>query len=122
MSASTRRHLPAQVTFRVTPAQAARLVEAAHPLSAGQFARAIAFQAAGLAPLPPGRRPLPKIADADLLLAVLAEMGHWGRNLNQLSHRANCGLPVTQSSIDALHQELEPIKLRLLQALGVLEA
>jgi hypothetical protein len=122
MSASSHRALPAQISFRVTTEQAARLVEVAHPLSAGQYSRAIAFASAGLAPLPPGRRPLPRVQDADLLRDVLAEMGHWGGNLNQLAHLANQGTPINQASIDALHRDLDPIKRRLLQALGVLES
>jgi hypothetical protein len=119
MSLSKHRDLPTTVAFRVTCAQAALLHEAARPLSAGQFARRIALAAAGIDGPAPGRRPLPKVRDADLLREVLNEMGHWGGNLNQIAHNQNMGLPI--GDVDRLRAELEPIKQRLLHALGVLE-
>ena len=119
MSNSIRRDLPVTVAFRVTAEQAARLLEAALPLSPGQYARRIALAAAGIDGPAPGRRPLPRVRDAGLLSEALAEMGHWGGNLNQLAHNQNMGLPV--GDVDHLRAELEPIKRRLLIALGILE-
>jgi hypothetical protein len=122
MSASKKRDLPATVTFRVTPEQAALLDEAAHPLSRGQYARRVVLAYAGTEGPKPGRRPLPKVADVDLLREVLAEMGHWGGNLNQVAHALNERRPLSGESVDRLRAEFEPIKRRLLTALGVLDS
>jgi len=119
MSGSAHRDLPAVVTFRVTADQAARLQEAARPLSPGQYARQIALAAAGIDGPRPGRQPLPRVQDASLLRAAIAEMGHWGGNLNQVAHLLNMGQPLGPSAVDHLRAELEPIKRRLLAALGV---
>lgn len=121
MSSSDSRHRQKVVSFRLDPEDHETLVAAALPLSPGQFARHLAMEAAGIAPARPGRRPLPKVKDADLLRAVLAEMGHWGGNLNQIAHLINQGQPLGSSAIDSMRAELEPIKRRLLQALGVLD-
>ncbi|HLN22816.1 MAG TPA: hypothetical protein VK558_02405 [Patescibacteria group bacterium] len=122
MSGSSKRTLPQTVTFRVTPEQADILEEVARPLSPGQFARRLALAYAGAEGPKPGRRPPPKVADADLLRDVLAEMGHWGGNLNQLAHNLNMGLPLGDGPVEVLRHDLEPIKRRLLVALGVLDA
>lgn len=121
MSSSARRDLPTTVAFRVTADQAARLAEASRPLSPGQYARQIALAAAGIDGPRLGRQPLPRVQNAALLRDVLAEMGHWGGNLNQIAHILNQGQPLGLTPVDHLRAELEPIKRRLLAALGVLE-
>ena len=118
MSRSDQRELPVTVSFRVTPAQAALLQDAARPLSPGQYSRRIALAAAGIDGPAPGRRPLPKVRDAALLRATLEEMGHWGGNLNQLAHVANQGMPWSTASIDSLRADLQPILRRLISSLG----
>ncbi len=121
MSKSDNRQRHKVVAFRLEPEDFDRLANVAAPLSPGQFARRVAMEAAGLAPARPGRRPLPKVADVELLRAVLAEMGHWGGNLNQVAHRTNMGQPTVAADVARLRAELEPIKRRLLIALGVLD-
>ena len=119
MSASRRRDLPVTVAFRVTLDQAALLQEAARPLSPGQFARRIAMAAAQIEGPQPGRRPLAKVRDAELLRTALCVLGHIGGNLNQLTHLANTGQPVSEASIHAIRADLAPIRDRLIAALGV---
>lgn len=119
MSASTRRDLPVTVAFRVTPEQAALLQEVARPLSPGQWARHIAMAAAGIEGPKPGRRPLPKIRDAELLRAALCELGHIGGNLNQLAHWANTGMPISDGALASIRADLAPIRDRLIAALGM---
>ena len=120
MSSSSARHRQRIVSFRLEPEDYDRLSDVARPLSPGQFARTASLEAAGLVPEKPGRRPLPKVKDAALLREVLAEMGHWGGNLNQLAHQHNMGLPFI-ANVDQLRRDLEPIKRRLLVALGVID-
>ena len=118
MSRSSKRDLPAQITFRVTADQADMLREAARPLSPGQYARRIALAAARVEGPQPGRRPLPKVHDAALLREALCELGHIGGNLNQIAHMLNAGKPVGTVAIEAIRRELLPIRDRILAALG----
>ena len=117
MSQSVRRDLPVTVTFRVTPEQARLLEEAARPLSPGQYSRRIALAAARIDGPQPGRRPLPKVHDAALLQAALAELGHIGGNLNQIAHLLNMGRPLGDWAVEAIRADLLPIRDRLMTAL-----
>ncbi len=118
MSASQRRALPAVVTFRVTPAQAEALAEVAKPLSAGQWVRQVALATAGIVGPAPGRRPLARVRDAELLRAALAELGHIGGNINQLAHWANMGHAVGSAAIEAIRADLLPVRDQIIAALG----
>ena len=121
MSRSSKRDLPAQITFRVTADQADMLREAARPLSPGQYARRIALAAARVEGPQPGRRPLPKVRDADLLRSALCELGHIGGNLTQIAHWLNQNRPDSGQSVEAIRAELLPIRDRILAALGAVE-
>lgn len=121
MSRSTKRNLPSTVTFRVTPEQIEVIREAARPLSPGQFARRITLAAAGIEGPKPGRRPLSRVQDVELLRAAMAELGHIGGNLNQLAHIANMGMPWEAAEVAALRADLLPVRDRILLAIGLRE-
>ena len=121
MSNSRRRYLPEIVSFRVAPDQAALLREAARPASPGQFARRVTLRLAGIEGPKPGRRPLPRVADSDLLRSALRELGHIGGNLNQLAHLCNAGRLAAAAEVAAIQRDLAPVRARILIALGIHE-
>lgn len=69
------------------------------------------------APGPKPRRRAPA-ADERLLAQILAQLGKWGSNLNQLAHRANMDEPVDRAEFEELAGHVRQASAAVLEALG----
>lgn len=93
-------------SIRLTPDEAAAVRAAAGARGVGHctFIRSSALRAAGR-PVPAGRRQRTDLAIA--VATLLGELGHIGRNLNQLARHANSGGRVDGAALAELRIEAE---------------
>ena len=68
-------------------------------VSVSQFVREAALQRSSPGPKPRRRAPA---ADEQQLARILAQLGKWGSNLNQLAHAANMDEPVSRTQFEEL--------------------
>ncbi len=67
----------------------------------------------------PGTRAVPRPpVEKKLLALAVGQLGRVGNNLNQLAHRANTGLPVSDAAIAPVLDELREVIAAIMKALG----
>jgi len=105
------------VKVRCTVDEAAQL--AARARSQGKTISSCVRDAliAGAGPAPKPRRRQPA-ADERELARVLAQLGKWGSNLNQLAHQANMDEPVKPYQFEELAGQVRQATRAVLGALG----
>lgn len=113
MSGSETRKRTTTTTLRFTPEERADVVAAATALGVGPstFARVATLKAAGRKPAAVRRRD----PDAVDRARLLGELGHWGRNLNQLTRHAHRGGLVDPGELQALRAAVERLTLAVMR-------
>lgn len=67
----------------------------------------------------PGVRAVPRPpVEKKLLSLAVGQLGRVGNNLNQLAHRANTGLPVSDAAIEPVLDEVREVLAAIMKALG----
>lgn len=68
----------------------------------------------------PGPKPRKRVPAADerVLAQILAQLGKWGSNLNQLAHQANMDEPVRRAEFEELAGHVRQASAAVLEALG----
>jgi len=102
------------VAVRCTDAELAAIAERAARagMTVGAFMR---HQATGTTGPRALRRPQ---VDRALLAQVLAALGRYGSNMNQLAHQANSGEIPAWPEIAAMHEATRDMRVTLMRALG----
>ena len=116
-SGSEKRQLTEDFRVRCTPEDKAAIEAMARSrgVSVSQFAREAALQRSSPGPKP--RRHTPA-ADERELARILAQLGKWGSNLNQLAHAANMDEPVSRGEFEELADHVREAVGAVLGALG----
>lgn len=107
------------VAFRVPIKHFERLhdLAAARDMSVGDLARDRLLADAGLSSIPARRKP-PR--DAEILRAILGELGRIGGNVNQIAHSLNVGAgSVSSRTLADIASDIRGMRAALAAALGV---
>lgn len=104
--------------FRVTADERSAVETAARAArqSVSDFLRALALVKPAAGPKPRRR---PPTADVLELSRIVAQLGKWGSNLNQLAHQANIGEPVSRAEYLALATQVHEVSQAVIEALGL---
>ena len=114
-------NFPRAFAFRLTEADGDHLdaVAAAEGITSGEWARRVVGAELGIAYT--RRRIKARVANADVLRRLLAELNYQGNNLNQIAHKMNSqkGLDATASQeLEAIRTENQRIRSAILDVLG----
>lgn len=114
MSGSETRIKTSTTTIRLTPEERADLAAAAEAQGLGpsSFARLATLRAIGRRPAHALKRRDPHAIER---ARILGELGHWGRNLNQLAKAANKGGRVDADELQALRAAVEQLTLAVMK-------
>jgi hypothetical protein len=113
----TRRRTKLLPPVRCTEEELAAVGAAARSRSktVSQYVREAVLERPSPGPRPRKRTPA---ADERLLAQILAQLGKWGSNLNQLAHQANMDEPVRRWEFEELAGQVRQASTAVLEALG----